>query len=338
VGFIWPGLPGTVRPVMRIVIYGAGAIGGAVGARRFAAGGPVVLIARGAHYQVLASDGLRLVTPSTTETLAVPVVDHPGMIDWGDDDVVFLCMKSQDTEDALARLVETAGPDVPVCCVQNGVDNERMAARLFARVYGGCIQCPATHLEPGTIEIHSEPITGIIDVGGWPHGSDDTAVAIAAELEAATFSSLAVDDIMRWKHGKLLMNLTNALEALCGSAARQGPVARLLRSEAEACLAAAGIPFASAAEERQRRGDLVANRRPHPGRTGGSSTWQSVQRGLGRIEADYLNGEIVLLGKQLGIPTPANERVRRLANELARSRGVPAMLSEDALAAELAAS
>jgi 2-dehydropantoate 2-reductase len=323
---------------MRIVVYGAGAIGGALGARRFGAGRDVVLIARGAHYEALRRDGLRLVTPSATETLAVPVVDHPGVIDWGEDDVVVLCMKSQDSADALARLLETAGPDVPVCCVQNGVENERLAARLFSRVYGGCIQCPATHLEPGVVEIHSEPTTGIIDVGRWPHGSDETAVAIAAELEASTFSSIARTDIMRWKYAKLLMNLTNALETLCGSAARQGPVARLLRTEAETCFRAAGIAFASATEERERRGDLVANRQPVPGRTGGSSTWQSVQRGLGRIEADYLNGEIVLLGAQLAIPTPANERVRRLANELARARGVPAMLSEDALLAELSAS
>jgi 2-dehydropantoate 2-reductase len=322
---------------MRIVVYGAGAIGGALGAKRFVSGGDVVLIARGAHYRALSSDGLRLVSPSSTATLAVPVVDDPGAIDWRDDDVVCLCMKSQDSTDALARLLETAGADVPVCCVQNGVENERLAARLFSRVYGGYIQCPATHLEAGVIETHSEPVTGIVDVGRWPQGCDETAVAIAAELEASTFSSLERDDIMRWKYAKLLMNLTNALEVLCGSAARQGAVAALLRREAETCLHAAGIAFASAAEERERRGDVVAFRQPVPGRAGGSSTWQSVRRGVGRIEADYLNGEIVLLGAQLGIPTPANEHVRRLANELARTHGEPGTMSEEALLAELSA-
>jgi 2-dehydropantoate 2-reductase len=269
--------------------------------------------------------------------LAVPVVDDPGAVDWGADDIALLCMKSQDSTDALARLAETAGGDVPVVCVQNGVDNERMAARLFSSVYAGCIQCPATHLEPGVIETHSEPITGIIDVGRWPKGSDDLAESIVAELCASTFSSIVRDDIMRWKYAKLLINLTNALEALCGTASRAGPVAKLLRAEAEMCLVAAGIEFASSAEERERRGDLVANRQPVPGRSGGSSTWQSVRRGQGRIEADYLNGEIVLLGTALGIPTPANERVRRLANELARAGGEPASLSEDALLADLSA-
>ncbi|HXQ18323.1 MAG TPA: 2-dehydropantoate 2-reductase [Acidimicrobiales bacterium] len=323
---------------MRIIVYGAGAIGGALGARRFQAGGDVVLIARGAHYEALRRDGLRLVSPSSTELLAVPVVDEPGAIDWGPGDVVCLCVKSQDTQGALERLLRTAGGDVPLCCVQNGVDNERQAARLFARVYGACIQCPATHLEPGVIEVHSEPVTGVIDVGRWPHGSDDTATAIAAALEAATFSSVVRDDIMRWKHAKLLMNLTNALEALCGRAARAGPIARLLRAEAEACLRAAGIEFASVEEERARRGDLVSVREPVPGRTGGSSTWQSVERGRGSIEADYLNGEIVLLGALFGIETPVNERVRRLANELAWARRPPASFSEEALLAELTGS
>src|SRR5271170_5668034 len=65
------------------------------------------------QYRALSSGGLCLVSPSATETLAVPVVDDPGAIDWRDDDVVCLCMKSQDSTDALAHLLETAGPDIP---------------------------------------------------------------------------------------------------------------------------------------------------------------------------------------------------------------------------------
>ena len=56
---------------------------------------------------------------------------------------------------------------------------------------------------------------------------------------------------------------------------------------------------------------------------GGSSGWQSVMRGTGSIEADYLNGEIVLLGRLHGVPTPYNEAVRRHANRVARSRLTP---------------
>ena len=61
-------------------------------------------------------------------------------------------------------------------------------------------------------------------------------------------------------------------------------------------------------------------------RSGGSS-WQSLARSGGRIEADYLNGEIVLLGRQHGIPTPVNEGLRRIANRMATEHQAPGSLS-----------
>jgi len=140
---------------------------------------------------------------------------------------------------------------------------------------------------------------------------------------------------MRWKYAKLLTNLTNALEVLCGGASRRGPVAALLRAEGEACLRAAGIAFATREEEESRRGDLVANRTPIPGRTGGSSSWQSVQRGLGTVEADYLNGEVVLLGARYGVPTPVNALVGRLANQVAWDGRPPGAMTESDLLAQI---
>ena len=56
---------------------------------------------------------------------------------------------------------------------------------------------------------------------------------------------------------------------------------------------------------------------------GGGSTLQSLARGTGAVEVDYLNGEIVWLGRQHGVPTPANELVRRVANEMARAGAPP---------------
>ena len=55
-------------------------------------------------------------------------------------------------------------------------------------------------------------------------------------------------------------------------------------------------------------------------RSGGSS-WQSIMKGSGDIEADYLNGEIVLLGRLHGVPTPVNRALQRMANDLARAKG-----------------
>ncbi len=61
----------------RFIIYGAGAIGGVMGAELFASGQDVTLIARGAHHDAISANGLTYVTPDATVTLPIPVVGHP---------------------------------------------------------------------------------------------------------------------------------------------------------------------------------------------------------------------------------------------------------------------
>src|SRR5690606_8009758 len=131
-------------------------------------------------------------------------------------DVVLLAVKSQHTQAALESLQAAAPPSTPVVCLQNGVANERTALRHFARVYGVCVMRPAAHLEPGVVAAHSHPITAILDGGRYPTGTDATIEATCAALAASTFVSEPRPDIMRWKHRKLIMNLANAVEALCG--------------------------------------------------------------------------------------------------------------------------
>ena len=70
-------------------------------------------------------------------------------------------------------------------------------------------------------------------------------------------------------------------------------------------------------------------------RRGGGSTWQSLARGTGRVETDLLNGEIVLLGRLHGVPTPVNALLQDVANELARTGAPPASLTEADLLARL---
>jgi 2-dehydropantoate 2-reductase len=89
---------------MRFVVYGAGAIGGVLGGRLAPHGHDVVLIARGAHHDAIRDRGLRVESPDGSVTLSIPVVDNPAALDLGTDDVVLLCMKSQDTEPALVAL------------------------------------------------------------------------------------------------------------------------------------------------------------------------------------------------------------------------------------------
>jgi 2-dehydropantoate 2-reductase len=131
---------------------------------------------------------------------------------------------------------------------------------------------------------------------------------------------------MRWKYRKLIMNLGNAVEALIAPGAEQDEIAERAEQEGEDCLAVAGIDVASRDEDRERRADLMRIR-PIAGRErGGGSSWQSLVRGAGTIEADCLNGEIVLLGRLHGFPTPVNETLRRLANRWAAERRPPGTL------------
>jgi len=315
---------------VRIVIFGAGAIGGVLGARLCENGQDVVLIARGPHYDAMRAHGLRIETPVGVAVVAVPVVDSPAAIDWSDDDVVVLAMKTQDVVAALASL-DDAGMRVPVVCAQNGVESERMALRASDDVYGVCVMCPAAHLQPGVVQAFSLPSPGILDIGRYPSGSDTVAEALAAAFRAATFHGEARPDIMRWKYSKLLMNLGNAAEALCGPSARASEIARLARAEGIASLHAAGIDFASDEEFVERRGDLIRPRDIGGGPRPGGSSWQSLERGTGRIEADYLNGEIALLGRLHGVATPANDVLRRAANDAARRGRPPGSTSADEL-------
>jgi 2-dehydropantoate 2-reductase len=316
---------------MRFVVYGAGAIGGVIGARLYEHGHDVALLARGAHLDAIKASGLRIESASGSSTLAIPAAEHPSELDLGVEDVVVLAMKSQDTIAALDALVAWAPPELSIVCAQNGVANERLALRFFPNVYGMCVMCPTGHLEPGVVEAYSSPISGLLDVGCYPNGVDRTTAEIAAALTSSTFESEVRPDIMRWKHQKLLLNLANSIEAACGPAGRASDVARLALREGLACYKAAGIEFASRDEDVARRGDLL-QMSDVGGRTrAGGSSWQSLARGTGSIETDYLNGEIVLLGRLHGVPTPVNATMQRIARDLAVSRTPPGSMSADEL-------
>jgi 2-dehydropantoate 2-reductase len=318
---------------MRFVVIGAGAVGGVVGGHLAEHRHDVILVARGAHGEALRQRGLRIESPDAVVQLDIPVVQHPSEISWTADDVVLLTVKTQDAALALRDLRAVAPDDLPIVCMQNGVESERMALRCFARVYGVCVICPTSHFTPGVVQAWSAPTTGILDVGRYPAGVDDVARALAAALRGSTFSSAARPDIMRWKYTKLLANLGNAIEAICGPAARGGTtIGSLARAEGIACFKAAGIAYVSERKDAARR--AVLNLRPIAGqaRAGGSS-WQSLQRRAGSIETDYLNGEVVLLGRLHGIATPANALLQRLANQMARDAVPPGTLApEDLLA------
>jgi 2-dehydropantoate 2-reductase len=285
--------------------------------------------------EALQRDGMRLRTPDDDTVLAVSAVGSPCEVEWRDGDVVILAMKTQDTAAALAEL-ETAAPrSVAVVCAQNGVENERLALRVFPNVYGICVMLPAAHEVPGVIDAHGAPLSGLLDIGRYPSGVDACAERVATDLSGARFSSDALPSIMRAKYRKLIMNLGNAIEAAAGTAARQSDLYGLAAAEGEAVLAAAGIDVASRGEDAERRGELMRMRPVGGKKRDGGSSWQSLARATGAIETDYLNGEVVLLGRQCGVPTPVNAALQRIANRLARDRVPPGTMTLDRLEAEI---
>ena len=316
---------------MRFVVFGAGAVGGVVGARLHQGGHQVSLIARGAHLAAIRERGLTVVDPSGSAALAIEAFGSPAELQWHGDEVVALAMKGQDTAGALGALRAVAPPRTPVVCMQNGVDNERRALRLFENVYGAVVMLPAAHIEAGVVESHASRLTGIVDIGRYPSGADEAAEQIAAALRESRFDSCARDDVMRLKYAKLTVNLANAVGAICKPGPDSERVIEAAREEGRAALTAAGISFdapeVSDVRGRWERIGVQTDRRA------GSSTWQSLARHSGEVETDYLNGEIALLGRLHGVATPVNAALCRLAARVASDGAGPQTLTaEDVLA------
>ncbi len=322
---------------MRFVIYGAGGIGGTIGARLFQQGEAVALIARGAHLDAVREHGIELIAPDGEHRLTIPAYGHAAEVDWREDDVVLLCVKSQQTSAALADLRNAAGDAVPVICAQNGVANEPTALRCFERVYAMVVNLPAAHLAPGVVITHAHAPGGVLDLGRYPSGADALCEQVASALTRAGFSARPDPLVMRQKYAKLLANLNNALQAATNMAEGSADIARALRDEALACYAAAGIDAASADEVKARRADGLRYVQIEGHTRHGGSTWQSLARGTGDVETDFLNGEIVWLGRRYGVATPVNRVLQRIGNDLARRKSPPGSLTVADVRAQIAA-
>jgi 2-dehydropantoate 2-reductase len=194
----------------------------------------------------------------------------------------------------------------------------------------------ALAIEPGLVQCFTEPSGGVCDLGRYPRGTSTLAERVGADLAAAGFDSIVSDDIMRWKQTKLLVNLGNVLQALSSDLGTLADVFGSLRAEGEACFAAAGIDHVTWEEQTARYASVMplalVDGKPFPG----GSSWQSLMKGSSRIETDYLNGEIVLLGRLHGVPTPLNARLQGLMRSHLRAGGTARAFPPDELRALLA--
>lgn len=314
----------------RYVIFGAGAIGGVVAALLARKGVRVVCVARPAFAEALArgitinDDGEEIVVKVESVTAARDLAPESR-------DVVIITTKSQATQAVVEELTEVYSHKQPIVCLQNGVRNEEMAARRFERVYAALVFLSAVQLEPSRITL---PRGRTIAVGCYPEGVDDTARQICDDLADAGFEALPSAHVMAMKWGKFILNLNNATHAITGYWIEQGiadvEMRRLtyeVRAEGMRVLDAAGIAFeppAGAVSLIQVR-ELTEKLKPPPPPSAAelpeerrtyASTWQDLQLGRKTSEADYLNGEIVRLGRRLGIPTPYNSTLLEIIDRM----------------------
>ena len=310
---------------MRVIIYGAGGVGCVVGGYLARTGQEVILIGRPSHMQAINKDGLRLVTPTGTHTLRLQAVTAPQEVKFRPDDVVFLCVKAQSTEEAI-RDLRAVVQDIPIFCIQNGVSNEEIVAQYFPRVYGVMvINIGAIYINDGEVISRYDP-PGFMVIGRYPQGTDRLVERVVEELRAAEFHVLSTSDVMPYKWGKMIRNLTNTTSAICNTSRRDlSGIADAVQKELTMLLVEAGIRWVT---DQELASDLPDFALPPRGEVDvksevRGSTWQSLARQTGNVETEAFNGEVVRLAKKLGRQAPINEKLLEICLDMAAKKELP---------------
>jgi 2-dehydropantoate 2-reductase len=325
--------------IMRIIVYGAGAVGSIIGGYLHHSGCETILICSKRHAEAIKRDGLKISGVQGEYRLDVPAVADVSGVSLRDDDEIFLTMKTFDTASAIGALGETA-KKLPAVCFQNGIRNEEIADGRFRKVYGGIVFFGAKYLEPGSV-IHTADNS--LGIGAYPSGLDEMTERLSALLKKAGFTITQYPNIMAVKWSKLFRNLNNALFAVTSLSVLEGikyedsrfMMADILE-EALRVVEAEGIEIAPLAGHEPPDKMLEHLRRPgtrsfevptDEGSQMRPSTWQDLHLKRGRTEIEYFNGEIVRLGKKHNIATPLNALLVRVANEMAEKRQQPGAVS-----------
>ena len=297
-----PGKHGGSR--MRILVMGAGALGGYFGARLQAAGHEVVYVARGAHLAALQKSGLQLHSPkgdlSLPEITAVEV--PPASLA---PDYVLFTVKNSDVEGAAAALLPALGPQTAIVTVQNGISApERLSAVVGARrVVPGVARIPGDIAAPGVIRHSAE-----IDRLSFGEADGTRSARVEALHRALTDAGCTPDIPDNITHDLWLKFISQSVMASITALTRldmgpllANPASRRLFYDAMAEVFAVG---------QARVPDLPGNsldvawqwmQRLHP--TMHASMLDDLTRGK-PLENDYLSGDVVRLGRAAGVPTP----------------------------------
>jgi len=322
---------------MRILIFGAGAIGGFLGAILSRSGADVTLVARGAQYDALSRRGVILEGPKR----------HPGPIPvkvcrQGEErapyDLIFVCLKSQQIGDAAEHVAGMLAPEGSLVFPQNGIpwwyfeklDSPLRGARLqsldpdgrIARaihpdsIVGAVIYLPTDHPEPGRILL-ADQATDRLVVGELDGVLSPRLEAIQAVLEPAGLKVVPTERIRAFKWQKLLSNgVFNLLCTLTQSSPQQvvnfpetQKVARALLDEFIAVARAVGVVPDTSAE------DILTYTRNRAGFP--PSTLQDARAGRA-LELDALDNAVLEIAHLARVPAPTLENVVACANLLNR--------------------
>jgi 2-dehydropantoate 2-reductase len=317
---------------VRIVIAGAGAIGGYLGARLAQAGADVVLFARGPHLQAMKTRGVRVISPDGDFEVRPAVADDLSAI--GPADVVVLGVKAHGLTALAPQLRPLFGPDTVVVSTQNGIPwwyfqgigGELEGLRLERIDPGGVV---ATAIEPrrvvGSLAYFA---TEIVEPGvirhtegnrislGEPDGTrSDRCRAIAAALIGAGLRCPVTTRFRTEVWVKLLGNVAfNPISALTGGTleelARHPEVSALVRElmmETEAVAARLGIELPISIDQRMAGAEKVGAHK--------TSMLQDLEAGR-PMELEGIVGAVVELGDRLGVPMPSTRAVYACAKLL----------------------
>ncbi|MEC9431835.1 MAG: 2-dehydropantoate 2-reductase [Pseudomonadota bacterium] len=315
---------------MRICVYGAGAVGGFLGAKLALAGADVSLIARGAHLEAMRRDGLKLVSGGETTTVPVHVTDDPAEL--GPQDHVIVTMKAHSVPPVAASLAPLLAGGGTVTMAVNGVPwwyfhgiGGALEGRRIASVDPGDAQW--THIGPDNVlgcvvyVAADTPAPGVIGHGGGsrfllgePKGGTSPRIeALSAALTAAGLDAPVRPDIRQDVWTKLWGNLSfNPVSALTGATlaelgAHDGAraVIRAMMIEAQAIGETLGVAFPVSVDERLAGGAKVGAHK--------SSMLQDFEKGR-PMEIGAILGAVQELGRVTGTDTPVIDMVLGLAD------------------------
>ena len=294
---------------MRIVIMGAGGLGGYFGARLAAAGNDVAFVARGAHLAAIRANGLRVESArGDLHMRDVTATDDPATL--APADVVIIGVKLWDTEAAAEAVKPLVRPGTAVVSFQNGVTKDEVLTRILGRqaVIGGVSQIGVVIASPGVIR-HTGTMAKLI-FGELDNTRSARVEALLAACTAAGIDAEIAPDINLsiWQKFAFLVPM-----AACTASMRStiGPIRA--NSQTRAFLAditrevvavghALGVPLADDfTEERMAFVDTLPAQMT-------ASMQGDLARG-NRLELPWFSGAVVELGKQTGVPTPLNRAV-----------------------------